>query len=280
MKNPYTTKLRRALISVLLCSAAAQAQAFNITSTDSRYELNGVRYYFIVSNWTTADQTAGPCSKPGPEWSICIIGLTANRSASYYDGVGTYAEWRIPLENQRQSMGQILTALQKKGFSIPLSGSILVPFSDNSNNICISFTYSVVGAHVGGAINLFGPCARVIAPALQCEITGDTTVNHRELPDNKVDGAKASTQLAIKCRGATSVTVSASRTDSSGVQLTSDGSLYSKITVNGKDATTGINVAISNGQATPLNIESTLAAHGTVTPGAFSGSTVITISPP
>ncbi|MGE8398531.1 MAG: hypothetical protein ACN6NZ_01200 [Burkholderiales bacterium] len=49
--------------------------------------------------------------------------------------------------------------------------------------------------------------------------------------------------------------------------------------MNGKDATAGINVTVPNGQA-PLNIESTLATRGTVAPGAFSGSTVITVTPP
>jgi hypothetical protein len=64
------------------------------------------------------------------------------------------------------------------------------------------------------------------------------------------------------------------------VRLRADNSLYSKITVNGEDATTGINVALTNGLARSLNIESTLVTRGTVAPGAFSGSTVITISPP
>ncbi|MGE8466654.1 MAG: hypothetical protein ACN6QE_11085, partial [Pseudomonas putida] len=94
-----------------------------------------------------------------------------------------------------------------------------------------------------------------------------------------VDGAKASTNLSLQCRGPANVTVSTSRTNTNGVRLRDDNSLYSRITVNGKDATAGINVAVSNGQAA-LNIESTLVTLGTVTPGAFSGSTVITISPP
>jgi hypothetical protein len=76
------------------------------------------------------------------------------------------------------------------------------------------------------------------------------------------------------------VTVSASRTNSYGVRLRDDNSLYSKITVNGKDATAGINLPVSDGLASPLNVTSTLVTRGTVTPGAFSGSTVITISPP
>ncbi|MNE82794.1 hypothetical protein D3C80_1795470 [compost metagenome] len=84
----------------------------------------------------------------------------------------------------------------------------------------------------------------------------------------------------MQCKGTTSVSVSASRTNTYGVRLRDDNSLYSKITVNGRDATAGINVPVNNNVVSPLNITSTLVSRGTVTPGAFSGSTVITVSPP
>ncbi|MGE8452395.1 MAG: hypothetical protein ACN6OP_17585, partial [Pseudomonadales bacterium] len=62
MKNPYTPKLRHAFASVLMCVAAAQAQAFTIQTTESRYEASGVRYSFAVSNWTTNDGGLNPCT--------------------------------------------------------------------------------------------------------------------------------------------------------------------------------------------------------------------------
>ena len=133
---------------------------------------------------------------------------------------------------------------------------------------------------MGGGIGLFGPCTPVTKPVLQCAIKGDTTIDHKTLPDNALDGATASTQLGLQCRGPASVTVSASRTNAFGVQLRSDDSLYSKVTVNGKDATAGINVPVAEGLSAPLDIVSTLSKRGTVTPGPFSGSTVITVSPP
>lgn len=105
-------------------------------------------------------------------------------------------------------------------------------------------------------------------------------IDHKTLEDNAFEGATASTQLGVQCHGPSSVTVSTARTDAYGVQLRNDGSLYSKITVNGKDATAGINVPITQGLTTPLTITSTLIKRGNVTPGQFSGSTVVTISPP
>jgi hypothetical protein len=177
-------------------------------------------------------------------------------------------------------MSELLWDLQAQGFRIPLTGSVLVSTNYANNELCIGFSHAKIGTDLGGALSTFGPCTRVVAPVLMCEIKGDNNINHKHLPDNALDGATASTQLSVLCRGPASVTVTASRTDSYGVRLRDDNSLYSRITVNGKDATAGINVAVTNGLASPLNIESTLVTRGTVTPGAFSGSTVITISPP
>jgi len=193
--------------------------------------------------------------------------------------VGHYAIWSVPIRRELSTLGDLYSDLQAVGFRVPLSGSILVANQDASNNLCISFAYATTSGNLGAAFNLFGPCTRVVAPTLQCDITGDTNINHKTLSDIEANGAKASTKLQLKCRGPASVTVSASRTDTNGVQLRDDKSLYSKITINGKDATAGINVTVPNGQA-PLNIESTLATRGTVAPGAFSGSTVITVTPP
>ncbi|MNO57633.1 hypothetical protein D3C76_481740 [compost metagenome] len=280
MKNPYTTKLHRALASVLLCGITAQAQAFNIISTDSRYEASGVRYYFTVNNWTTNDNSRSPCIQPSPGSTTCVVEVTANQSPFTTSSVGTSLSWDVPLRSGYSTMGQLLVDLQSKGFRIPLNGSVLVPYNSVTDDLCITFTYAAIGPSIGGAVSRFGPCTPVMAPTLQCQLTGDTTINHKNLSDNEVNGAKASTQLNLQCQGPSSVTVSTSRTDYSGVKLRSDGSLYSKITINGMDAYRGIDVQVSKGQIAKLNITSTLSTRGTVAPGEFSGSTVISISPP
>lgn len=281
MKKPYTPTLRRTFASVLVCVAAAQAQAFSITTTESRYESSGVRYSFVVSDWTTSDLGRNPCTSDESRLTKCAVSLVAKMppwSMGYM--VGFYSEWIVPIRRGYASLGDLLRDLQTVGFKIPLSGSILVPYKSASNDLCISFAYANIGPSIGSASNAFGPCSPVVAPALRCDITGDININHRTLSDAEVDGAKASTTLNLQCRGPASVTVFASRTNANGVLLRDDGSLYSKITINGKDATAGINVAVSNDQVTPMNIESTLVTRGAVTPGAFSGSTVITVTPP
>lgn len=281
MNKPYATALRSALTAVLIGGAAVQAHAITIITTYSQYEPGGVRYGFTVSDWESgvAGQRS-PCQSDDPRLNTCNVYLSVFNPPQIYSSVATYRKWEVPVRPGSSSMSDLLRDLTQQGFRIPITGSILVPTRDANNKLCISFNAAKTGPNLGGALNMFGPCTRVIAPALMCEIAGDSTINHKNLPDNALDGATASTQLSVTCRGPASVTVSASRTDSYGVRLRDDSSLYSKITVNGKDATGGINVAVTNGLASPLNIESTLVTRGTVTPGAFSGSTVVTISPP
>ncbi|MBJ2261990.1 MULTISPECIES: hypothetical protein [Pseudomonas] len=281
MKKISVTVLQKVFAGILLWASALQAQAYyTLTTTDSRIESGGVRYYFLVSGWTTGDTSPSPCASDDPQLTLCTIGIAALQPYSIIY-VGEYNSWEVPVRHGASTLGQLLSDLQMKGFRIPLSGSILVPRQYADNNICITFTYSRVGPSVGGAYNPFGPCARVGPVAVQCEISGNATIDHGSLPDNKLSGAKASTQLDLQCRGSTNVTVSASRTNSLGVQLDDYWTLFSKITVNGKDATRGINVNVTDGQTSKLDITSTLSTPtGAVTPGKFTGFTVITVSPP
>lgn len=281
MKKPYATALRSTLVAVLLGGAVVQAHAITITTTRSQYEPGGVRYHFVVNDWSSGT-IGGPntCVSNDPRHSVCRVSLGAyERPGS--NSVGWFSQnWEVSIFRESSTMGQLLFAMQSKGFQLPLTASIFVPTSKASNENCVTFAYSTIGPSIGGAINPFGPCTRVAIPILQCEIKGDPVINHKNLPDNALEGATASTQLNVLCRGPASVTVSASRTNTFGVRLRDDDSLYSKITINGKDATGGINLPVSENQASPINITSTLVTRGTVTPGAFSGFTVITVSPP
>ncbi|MGL5998995.1 MAG: hypothetical protein ACRC1I_21215 [Pseudomonas proteolytica] len=281
MKKPYATALRSTLVAVLLGGAVVQAHAITITTTRSQYEPGGVRYHFVVNDWSSGT-IGGPntCVSDDPRHSVCRVSLGAyERPGSR--SVGWFSQyWEVSIFRESSTMGQLLFGMQSRGFQLPLTASIFVPTSKASNENCITFAYSTIGPSIGGTVIPFGPCTRVAIPILQCDIQGDPVINHKNLPDNALEGATASTQLNVLCRGPASVTVSASRTNTFGVRLRDDNSLYSKITINGKDATEGINLPVSEDLATPINITSTLVTRGTVTPGAFSGFTVITVSPP
>jgi hypothetical protein len=266
----------------MLLGAAIQAHAITITPTKSEYEPGGVRYYFVVSSWYPSNTgEPSPCLSNDPAITLCPVYLVAHKPPGYFHSVGFHpTSWRVPIRRGSWSIYYLLKDMETKGFQIPYIGSIFVPQQDVSANICISFSYSTIGPAIGGGLSLFGPCARVAPPVMQCDITGDAVIDHKTLADNAVDGATASTQLNVQCRGPASVTVSTTRTDAYGVRLKADGSLYSKVTVNGKDATAGINVPVTKDLPTPLTITSTLVKRADVTPGAFLGSTVVTVSPP
>jgi len=275
----YVTVLRCALAAMLLWVVTPQSHAVTITTTKSEYAPGGARYYFVVSSWGYPGNSS-PCSDPRSGFTHCAIILTAQKiSTPYYSPVSEYATWDVPVRNN-SNMGELLQDLEGKGFRIPLSGSIFVDSTNVSSDLCIGFAYVKIGPNIEGSARTFGNCQPVATLPLQCEITGDTTIDHQVLADNAADGATASTQLKLQCTGPSSMTISTSTTNSHGVRLKDDDSLYSKVTVNGKNSTAGINVPITPGLATPLTITSTLVKRGDLTPGAFLGSTVVTISSP
>jgi len=274
MKNMYVTAVRCALAAMLLFGVATQSHAITIETTKSEYVPGGARYYFVVTNWGYLWESS-PCGFSGSNATTCTISLIALHDTNQgFEAVGSYASWSVPLRPD-SNMGDLLRDLESKGFGIPLSGSIFVESGKITHDLCISFIYSIPGA-----IRSFGPCQPVAVLPLECDITGNPIINYQTLADNAVDGATASTKLNAQCKGPASMIVSTSTTNAYGVKLKEDDSLYSKITVNGKDATAGINVPIKDGVATPLTITSTLVKRGELMPGPFLGFTVVTISPP
>ena len=278
MKKVYITALRRGITAMLLWGLWAGAHAIEITSTKSEYVPGGVRYYFEVTSWGYG-LISSPCSTNESIYTTCYITLAARIIPSVNLTAAVYAEWEVPVRRDSY-MKDLLKDLENKGFRIPLTGSVVVDTKHKPSNLCIGFLYVKIGPTIGGGPSSMGTCARVVPPPLQCKISGDATIDHKSVMDNAVDGATASTKLYVQCQGPASLTVSTTRTDAYGVRLKSDGSLYSNVTVNGKDATAGIEVPITQGQNTPLTVTSTLVKRGDVMPGEFIGFTVLTISPP
>lgn len=261
-----------AALIFLLCSVTGAAHAVLIETTGARYESGGVRYYFTVTSW----EEGGGSFCADMSAANCTLGIYGLQKPNYYAGmVPSTHRWRITPTTSMESV------LSQMGVTIPFEGSVLVPKNKAiSDSFCISFTqgYSYVGS--GGIITPVGPCAAVKKPALQCAIEGNTRISHGNISDANVDGEEAAVTLQLTCSGASSVTASVS--NASGVKLRADGSLYSKITIEDKDPAAGVGVPIQvqQGVPTPISVKSTLFTNGTVEPGYFYGSTVLTISPP
>lgn len=271
MLNRYRTN--RAVLLFLLCLVTNVAHAISIKSTRSVYESDGIRYYFTVTNWglngvkVCDDMTATTCN-------LRIAGAQSPGDPAYM--VDSKYFWPV---KPSASMSEVLR--QMKGFSIPFEGSLFVPkYTTVSNRFCITFAQGYSYPGMGGMVVPVGPCAPVIKPVLKCEVAGDTTINHRNVSDAAIDGNEAGATLQLTCTGTTKVIVSAGRESFAGINLRADGSLYSKLTIGDKSAAIGVSVNVNDGLPTPVTIKSTLYTKGTVEPGAFSGSTVVTISPP
>lgn len=265
----------RVAFFIFLLSLSSLSYAVLITSTKSQYEPGGIRFYFTVTSWKDGggkfcdDMSAVSCT-------LQIYGVQSPGNNSYMTPADGY--WEI---KPQQTMEWVFTAMQRSGFSIPHKGSVLVrkgtPLSDT---YCISFATGYRWAGIGGAVSPSGPCAKVTMPALQCDITGNTTIKHREIFSDAIDGNEAETQLQLTCTGATSVTATTGADDALGVKLRAGEGLYSKLTIDGKKTSSGVLIKVDNGLPTRISLKSTLVTKGIVKPGEFSGSTVLTISPP
>lgn len=266
--------LYRAVLILLLCLVVNTTYAVSIESTGSRYEPGGVRYYFTVTSWEggghyfCSDMTAVSCS-------LYIVG--AQGFGDYRYMVRSSHGWNDI--NPSGSMTSVRN--QMRGFSIPFNGSLFVPKEEKvSDTFCISFSQGFRYSSSLGLHHPVGPCTRVIRPELKCEIKGSTTINHNNVSDAAIDGNEAAVTLQLTCTGTSSVIASASKENTAGVKLRADGSLYSKLTIDGKAPANGVPIKVEEGMPTPIFIKSTLSSNGTVEPGPFSGSTVLTISPP
>jgi hypothetical protein len=178
-------------------------------------------------------------------------------------------------------MQNVYSQMNRQGFSVPYDGSILVPKgTQTSSRFCITFAQGYSWASSGGAVTPIGPCAPVIPAALQCDVRGNTTISHRELFSDAIDGNEAQTQLQLTCTGASSVIVNTTADDEFGVKLRTNEGLYSKLTIDGKSTARGVSINVAGNWRTNISLKSTLVTKGVVKPGEFSGSTVLTISPP
>ncbi|MCO7612840.1 hypothetical protein NJH83_21645 [Pseudomonas chlororaphis] len=255
------------------------AIAVEIESTGSTNANGGVYYFFTVTQWEGGgddfcrDLSARTCN-------LTIVGISTagayEKSHYYWYNLrpnSTMTDLRISMSN---SIGVGSTS-----FGIPFRGSIFVP--GPFRNLCISFVQQLdYGGGILTRYNPVGPCRSTMEPAAMCEINGYPIIDHGRI-SNDIDTlnlSSAETTLRLTCTGKGTVTASASKESPTGIKLRDDGSLYSKITIDGKPAAAGVRINVEKGYATPITIKSQLYSNGVVKPGVFSGSTVLTIAPP
>lgn len=268
-------KFLSALIVVLLGFSTQAHALINIavTSVQSDGGAGGTPFdlnvSFVITSWSTSDATAINCGR----WQC-----TLSYRVVFDDGTSTGFGLGLVLPGSTTglTLGRFLQSYQRlNGFVIPSSHSTRMISAELLRNPCFAIVNS--DTLFGGII--VSNCVPLTSAAVRCDISGNTTIDHKTLLDSALNGAQASTKLNVKCNASASVSVRATRTNSYGVSLRNDDSLYSVVTVNNRDSTNGIDMSVTGNLDSPLNITSTLVTRGAVAPGPFSGSTVITVTP-
>ncbi|MCO7634958.1 hypothetical protein NJF54_24365 [Pseudomonas guariconensis] len=264
--------------SAFIIADAARAVAIEVDF--SRNEYDGVRYFFTVTQWEGGgdnfcqDLTARTCN-------LTISGIGPGNN---YHFPSSYYWYNLPPNSTMTRLFTLMAdsfGVGSTQFRIPFKGSLYVPYRNMS--ICIGFMQQF---RYGGTSNEdfypIGPCAAAMEPPAKCEINGSPTIDHGRVTDNieSLNLSSAETTLQLTCTGRGTVMASASKESPTGIKLRADGSLYSKITIEGKPAAAGVRINVEKGLTTPITIKSQLYSNGVVKPGTFSGSTVLTIAPP
>ena len=144
------------------------------------------------------------------------------------------------------------------------------------------FQFSIYGGHFGstcgGTATPPPPPPKPPEPQVSCYISGNIYLQHGSLADSNVSGNRADASARIYCTKAAKVKVSAVSSIGSSsymVNLRSDGSLKSILTVNGVAGNVSLDVPGAAGR--DVVFSSTLLASGTPAPGDFSGSAVAVV---
>lgn len=259
------------ILAVLFFGISAQAySAATLVVTSSKKEGEHTRISYTVNGWTTQDKTMTACGPTNLKCMLVPVIKTGTSNVSHFEVASFFSS-----KGSYMTLGEVLSEFTSLGLiRMPYSGSFLSSISV-SNGDCLQWRLYVTGSATTNVTD----CHSTLPPPVQCSLYGNTTIDHKTLSDNALNGAQASTSLNLNCQGSANVIIKATRTNSYGVRLKSDDSLYSEVKINDKDATNGINIPITSNLNYPLNITSTLKTRGTVTPGPFSGSTIITVSP-
>ncbi|PNU37664.1 hypothetical protein C2M04_23445 [Serratia marcescens] len=109
---------------------------------------------------------------------------------------------------------------------------------------------------------------------------GDIYLRHGSLADSEVMGNRAESTAYVYCTGAAKVKVralAAVGSDSYTVNLRSDGSLKSMLSVNGIVGNSGVTLNVPGGGGNTVTFSSLLIAAGIPAPGDFSGSAVAVV---
>ncbi|HIE0703979.1 TPA: PapG chaperone-binding domain-containing protein [Serratia marcescens] len=236
------------------------------------YNVNNetIRQSFTLGYWDPKDPRLFPCG-PRP---------TGNPEL--------FCDFRLIISTSR---GETIETVENQGFVVVATSGFKTFGELAANNLNIN-TQNV---YVVYRRNLWEPglCARLMVNKVPIEgnscvqlppvdsgvcdfKTSYITLPHNIVYRDAIDGNKAAATITIDCEHKPSnirIKLFEAMTKSNEVKLRPDGSLFSKLKINGVDGETGISISNAIGSHT-FEISSTLRSVGQPATGAFSGSGV------
>lgn len=272
--------MRKILLAVTMLTAFSAQSAIYSYITRSDGTPANAKYWWTIEYWDTVDATPNPCFN----WSQCTVfighrhsdageaGSAVSDSGEFLDGVQIYP-----------TIGDIGRAFQGK-YSLPRSGTQIHNGPAVSQE-CVAMFYKATKGTAGAYTSPMLPsslCGIVPPPVGKCAFT-ETSIEltHGQVQLKEIEGNQARQTGYIRCTQDMDVVVYAAGAGGNGmVNLRSDGSLQSRLTIGGVSGSTGAKIRALADTKMPLEFVSTLTKVGNVEAGDFFGSATAILTVP
>ncbi|WP_337264909.1 MULTISPECIES: MrpH family fimbial adhesin [unclassified Serratia (in: enterobacteria)] len=272
--------IRKILLAVTMLTAFGAQSAIYSYITRSDGTPSNAKYWWTIEYWDTNDATPNPCYR----WPQCtvFIGHRHSDAGEAGPGVSDGGEYLDGIQNYA-TVGDVGAAFQRK-YALPRSGT--------QNHVGPAVTQECVGIYFksttgttnagGSAMMSSSLCGIVPPPVGKCAFT-ETSIEltHGQVQLKNIEGNQARQTGYIRCTQDMDVVVYAAGAGGNGmVNLRSDGSLQSRLTIGGKSGSEGAQVHAPAGIKVPLEFVSTLARVSNVEAGDFFGSATAILTVP
>jgi hypothetical protein len=267
-------------------AAAIWSWINSLTENQSSW-LYDFTYDFTIGGWDEDDEMMNPCYG----LTGCTLFIGHRHDAAGMSGSQTIRSWgsgEHAFLLSAKTMGELGREM-KTVFSLPFTSSARHNANSVATEECVGLFYAA-GSDLGtnnGEINssafsghplLPGSiCGTAPTPSGTCDFEqNDIALEHGTLTRSELEGHGASADVDISCTSAKTIQLYIYSADR--VELRDDGSLFSEVYLNDRPlgGSEGLTLEVQDHIA--VNVKSILRTRGVVTPGAFSGSTVMLIA--
>ncbi|KFK95246.1 MULTISPECIES: hypothetical protein [unclassified Serratia (in: enterobacteria)] len=272
--------IRNILLAVAILTAFSAQSAIYSYITKSEGTPSNAKYWWTIEYWDTNDSTPNPCYG----WSQCtaFIGHRHSDAGESGNWVSDGNEFINGIQIYR-TVGEVGAAFQRN-YSLPRSGT-QSHSGPAVTQECVGIYYKASTGTSNALGNPMMPsslCGIVPPPVGKCEFT-ETSIEltHGQIQLKDIEGNQARQTGYIRCTQDMDVVVYAAGSGGNGmVNLRSDGSLKSRLTIGGVSGSTGTRVRALANIKMPLEFVSTLTKVGNVDAGDFFGSATAILTVP